>query len=111
MTENLDFAKKILDVIPSVMRAIRTEVRSFAKPELTVPQFRILNQLSISASSNRELAEWMGVTSPTMSRMVNALVDRALIERSYGRRDRRQVGLSLTTKGRKTVETIRTAVQ
>ena len=111
MPENLDFAKQILEVIPPVMREIRKEMRSLAKSDLTVPQYRILNHLSNTSSSNRDVAEWMGVTSPTMSRMINALVERSLLERAHGKKDRREVRLSLTPKGRKALEAIRAAVQ
>jgi len=94
-----DYAKLILDVIPPIMRYMKNEMRKTARPELTVPQFRILARLSLSIATNRELAEWMGVSPPTMTRMVDSLLKKKLLKKLVNSSDRRQIKLSLSDKG------------
>src|SRR5579871_2478158 len=81
-----EHAKTILDVIPGVVKELRREMRSLAQagidPSMTVPQFRVLNRLNDGPLANREIAEWMGVTAPTASRMIDVLVRRGLVDRA-----------------------------
>jgi DNA-binding MarR family transcriptional regulator len=49
--------------------------------------------------TNGELADWMGVTPPTMSRMVDALVKRKFVKRMGSVEDRRLIHLLLTPRG------------
>ncbi len=104
-------ARQILDVIPRTMRIIRTELRALAKSELTVPQFRILAHLTEGSLNNGQLADIQGVSVAAMSRMVEGLVRRELLDRSVGLTDRRQTVLALTPKGRETMDRITKAVQ
>lgn len=106
-----DSAKQILDVIPRTMRMLRTELRSYAKPELTVPQFRILVHLTEAPRNNGQLAEIQGVSVAAMSRMVDGLVRRGLIERVGSTTDRRQIQLVLSDDGQRLCEKITTALQ
>jgi len=100
-------ARMLLDTIPAVMRSIREEMRSVAKGKFTVPQFRILNRLRKGAMTNRELADWMGVTAPTMSRMLEPLEAKDLLERDFNMEDRRSQNIFLTATGRREAEKIR----
>lgn len=102
-----ELAAHLLDVIPRTMNHIRSEVRGLAKPHLPVPQFRILARLSKGPANNSQLAEWMGVSLPAMSRMVDGLVKRGLVSRSRETFDRRQVQLDLTSKGKEQFQDIR----
>lgn len=94
-------AKELLEVIPRTMSIIRAELRSVAKLELTIPQFRILAHLSRGPLNNGQLAEIQGVSVAAMSRMVDSLVRRNLIKRASSKSDRRQIQLVLTTNGRR----------
>jgi DNA-binding MarR family transcriptional regulator len=98
--EDEDYVRLILEVVPQTIRSIKTEMRAAAHQELTVPQFRVFNRLSKSVTTNSELAEWMGVSAPTMSRMVDGLVKRKLVRRLVQSGDRRQVHLELTARGK-----------
>jgi DNA-binding MarR family transcriptional regulator len=51
-----------------------------------------------------ELADRMGITAPTASRAVDALVEHGLLERRTDPDDRRAVRIDLTRPGRKRVE-------
>ena len=105
-------AKDILDIVPSAMRTLRHELRSHAKTDLTVPQFRILIRLDESPATNRDIAEWMGVTAPTASRMIDALLRREFVTRAYDApTDARKVTVRLTPKGEACLANIRNEVQ
>ena len=92
-------AGMITEVIPSLMQAMRQEIRGYVKDEISVPQFRVLARLSAKPANNGELADWVGVSLPAMSRMVDLLFKRGLVERNVPSSDRRQVNISLTSKG------------
>jgi DNA-binding MarR family transcriptional regulator len=105
-------AAQVLRVIPRTMRHIRNELRTFAKSELTVPQFRILIHLSEHETlNNRQLAEIHGVSVAAMSRMADGLVRRGLVERSTSPTDRRQISLRLTAPGRVMLDRIQAGVR
>ena len=101
MPENTKLcAEKILEIVPEIMNALRTEMRQQAKFELTVPQFRVLARLNKSKTTSSDLAEWIGVSLPSISRMIEILVKRELVNRVSNPRDRREVSLELTLKGK-----------
>lgn len=95
-----DCALEILEVVPSVMRAIRSEMRKRRTPDLSVPQFRVLTYLKRRpGSSLSEVAEHIGLTAPSMSKLIDGLVERRLVNRQDASDDRRRVHLVLTEKG------------
>jgi len=107
-----DTSREILDVIPILMRVIRSEMRSQRSARLSVPQFRVL--LFISRNSGCSLlaaAEYLGLTSPTVSKMVDGLVRDHLVKRVSSSRDRRQILLNLTIQGETILEKARIATQ
>ncbi len=108
---NEENAKLILDTVPPVMRSIREEMRGVARGKFTVPQFRILNKLRKGAQTNSALAEWMGVTAPTMSRMIEPLEKKQFIIREYNPSDRRSQTLTLSASGKREAEKIRRHAQ
>lgn len=99
-----EIAKKIIENVPLVMRLLRREMRLNIKDQLTIPQFRLLLRLSHQPSSQSDLAEWLGVTAPTMSKMVDSLLKNQLVTREYVEDNRRKQKISLTTKGKKLIE-------
>lgn len=109
--KDADLSGLLLDAIPPVLRAIREAMRDVRDSRLTVPQFRVLGFVSLQSCTNKQLADWQGVSLPAMSRMVDCLVKRELLARSADTVDRRQVKLQLTKKGREEFERLRTHVQ
>jgi DNA-binding MarR family transcriptional regulator len=93
-------AALLLERIPATMRFIRSAMRTLASDDLTVPQFRVLAALSRAPSTVGMLAEHQGVSKSAMSRMVDALVKKQLIQPSREEKDRRQLWLTLTPKGK-----------
>jgi DNA-binding MarR family transcriptional regulator len=108
---NEERASLLLEVVPAMMRKIRGEMRSRSENTLTVPQFRVLNQLSRAPLSNQELASWMGVSAPTMTRMIDALVKRGLAVRKASRADARRARVECTRKGSGQAQHLRSLVQ
>ena len=98
-------ALEILEVVPSIMRAIRAEMRSRHTPDLSVPQFRVLTFLNRHpGSSLSEVADHIGLTPPSMSKIIDGLVARHLITRQDALDDRRRVHLVLTELGKTLLE-------
>ena len=98
-------ADELLAAVPAVMRFIRQEMRRNRPAGLTVPQFRALIFLSHDDDpSVSAMAEHLGLSLPAVSRMVQLLVKRGLMERQASPADRRRVSLSLTRQGRRTFQ-------
>jgi DNA-binding MarR family transcriptional regulator len=94
-------AGHILETVPLVMRTIRNEMRSHRGSDLSVPQFRVLVYLNRhEGASLSDMAEHMGLTLPSMSKMVDGLVSRRLVNRRMDPDDRRRVTLAPTALGR-----------
>ena len=97
-------AREVLEVIPQVMRVLRTEMRLNRAADLTVPQFRTLKFLDREpGSSLSAVAEHVGLALPSMSTLVEGLVARKLILRNTAPDDRRRVTLHLTAIGQSLV--------
>ena len=97
-------AREVLEVVPLVMRAIRGELRSHRRGDVSIPQFRTLLFLNGHENASlSEVAEHIGLTLPSMSRIVDILVTRGLATREAHHGDRRRITLALTTRGRTTL--------
>jgi DNA-binding MarR family transcriptional regulator len=92
-------ARELLDTVPQVMRIIRAYMRGH-RSGLTVPQFRTLCYLTdADGSSLSAAADFIGLSLPAMSRMVEGLVDKGMLKRRPCPDDRRHVRLSVTPSG------------
>src|SRR5438105_4236858 len=93
-------AAVLLDALPSVMWFVRNHMRRRRARGLSVPQFRTLVLLRRNPSAPLSaVAEHLGCSLPTASRLVTGLVSKGLISRRTGSGDRRQLALELTDKG------------
>ena len=94
-------AKLVLDGVPSVMWFVRAQMRENRTADLSVPQFRTLILLQRwPHASISHIAEHLGASLPSASRLVTGLVQRKLIRRKASKSDRRQTPLELTATGR-----------
>ncbi|HUJ75122.1 MAG TPA: MarR family transcriptional regulator [bacterium] len=94
-------AQEVLDVVPSVMRFIRAQMRG-RRADLSVAQFRCL--LYVARNDDASLgavAAHLGLTAPSTSKLVDVLERRALLARGPSGADRRRLTLSLTSAGRR----------
>jgi DNA-binding MarR family transcriptional regulator len=105
-------AQEVLEVVPQIMRAIRTEMRRHRTADLSVPQFRTLGFIDRNASASlSDAAEHIGLALPSMSKLVDGLVTRKLVTRQTDAADRRRLTLALTRSGRTALEASRAATR
>jgi len=105
-------AQEVLEVVPLIMRAIRAEMRRHRGFDLSVPQFRTLAFLNhYQGASLSDVAEFVGLTLPSMSKLMDGLVIRQLVKREISSSDRRCVTLALTPLGQATLQSAYEATQ
>lgn len=93
-------ARAVLDTVPAIIQAIRVEMRLERMHELSVPHFRTLAYIGRHPGcSLSEVAEFIGLTLPSMSVLINGLVEEGLVLRQANLIDRRRVTLTLTEAG------------
>lgn len=105
-------ARQVLETVPLVMRTVRAEMRRHRTADVSVPQFRTLNFLNHQAGASlSKVAEHIGLTLPSMSLLVEGLVERKLVSRATHATDRRRVTLTLTTHGQSVLEAAHAATR
>ena len=102
-----DCATDIMTVVPAVTRFLRAGIRCHGKPHLSLSQLRVLYFLRRrSRASLSEVADYLDVTRPTMSAMVERLVQRGLVDRISDPAERRRIILTLTPTGEAEMERV-----
>ncbi len=105
-------AQEVLEVVPVVMRTIRAELRRHRAADLSIPQFRTLAFIDRNADASlSDVAEHIGLTLPSLSKIVDGLVNRKFVTRQTARDDRRRMTLALTARGLNALETSRAATR
>ena len=105
-------ARELLDVVPIIMRTIRSEMRSYRSNELTVPLFRSLMFIERHPGvSLLDLAGHLGLTSPSVCKIVDGLVAHSMVQRQHSDTDRRKITLVLTREGQKVLDESRLNTQ
>lgn len=93
-------ARALLETAPAIVQAIRMQMRAERLHELSVPQFRTLAFIGRQPGcSLSDAAEFIGMTLPSMSVLINGLVAEGLVLRQTSLLDRRRVTLNLTEAG------------
>ena len=102
----------MLAAMPRVMWRIRREMRQNRTRGLSIPQFRTLVQIDAQPKvSLSAVAENLGASRPTASRIVGGLVKKGMIARDVCASDRRQCALRLTPAGRAVLRAGQAATQ
>jgi|YelNatPaOPRAMG01_1025707.scaffolds.fasta_scaffold20865_4 DNA-binding MarR family transcriptional regulator len=116
--ENIDVdeidecAAMILETVPLIMRVIRAERRELGGDIMPLPHFRVLAHLNRNPESSlSSLAEEIGLTLPSISKIVEALHEKGLVSRREAEQDRRYIRLSLTPEGMRTLQVARLETQ
>ena len=105
-------AAEVLESVPTVMRFIRAQMRRHRGPELSVVQFRTLLFLSRhGGASLSALAEYLGLSLPAASRLVEGLVRKSFVIRQVPLQNRRLVSLALSAWGQRTIDAARQATE
>src|SRR5580693_1341321 len=104
-------AREVMDAVPQVMWFVRREMRG-NRGGLSLAQFRTLQRIRRQPTINLSvLADHLGVSLPSASRMVTGLVEKGLLGRKGNLGDRRQMALALTRRGEGVLEAARRATQ
>lgn len=110
-TQARESARDILEIVPTVMRTVAAELR--AAGELPAPaHFGLLSILSDRPRMLTELASIQGVSLPTMSNSISAMVDRGWVKRGTpDDSDRRVIMIEVTATGRAALERVARAAE
>src|SRR5436190_544424 len=101
-TTTRECAAAVMEAIPHLMRVLRAQVRSATTPDLTIPQFRTLAFVGRNDGAMLvDVANFLALTPPSASKLVDGLFSAGLLAREQPREDRRRVALRLTEKGRR----------
>ncbi len=104
-------AREVLETAPLLVGYIRRHMRQF-RQGLSIPQFRALVKVrNEPGASLSAVAEHLGASLPTASRIVANLVSAGLMLRTSSVTDRRLVALHLSERGRAVIETAHAATQ
>ena len=112
VTTSDTIAREVLDVVPAIMRTIRAEMRSRRGSNMSVGQFRTLLYLDRNPGvSLSKVADHLGLTSPTVCKMIDGMVSGQLVNRQPSESDRRKVTIALTEEGQSILEAARSGTQ
>jgi DNA-binding MarR family transcriptional regulator len=103
-------ARELLEIVPLVMRTVAAQLR--AAGEMPAPaHFGLLSILNERPRMLTELASIQGVSLPTMSNSISAMVERGWVRRTAPESDRRVVILEATVAGRAALERVARAAE
>jgi long-chain acyl-CoA synthetase len=85
----------------TVARLGRQVEVALATIDLTTAQYRALMQLGDGAEASSSLAAKLAVSRPSVTAVVEGLVERGLVDRRHSGEDRRRVSVDLTESGRR----------
>ena len=113
MNELLDLCThELMDTAPKIMQSIRIEMRRGRGADLSIPQFRTLGFIQRNRDSSlSDLADHLGLTLPSVSKLVDGLVKGQLITRQEAAADRRRLMLVLTGNGEALLNSARATAQ
>lgn len=105
-------AHDLMETAPNIMQTIRGEMRRGHGTDLSIPQFRALRFIQRNPDSSlSDLASHLGLTPPSVSKLVDGLVKQELIVRQESFDDRRRLMLVLTHNGESIINTARASAQ
>lgn len=98
----LPFVNDLAPAVRTLARLARLLERSCA--DLTLPQYRILAMVSGGDERASHLAERLALAKPTITAVVDGLVERGLVSRSAVDGDRRAARIQVTPDGRRALK-------
>jgi DNA-binding MarR family transcriptional regulator len=105
-------AHELMDTAPKIFQSIRVEMRRGRGADLSIPQFRTLGFVQRNPDSSlSDLADHLGLTLPSVSKLVDGLVKQKLINRQEATTDRRRLTLMLTKNGESIVNSAQVSAQ
>jgi len=112
---SVDVAAAVLNAAQLVLRLARVEVRRQHPVNLSLTQLRALDYLSANPDTSLSAAaDYVGLTLPSTSVLIDGLVRRGLVARLAASGDRRRLRLRVTAAGkaalRKVLDAARAAI-
>jgi DNA-binding MarR family transcriptional regulator len=105
-------AHQLMDTAPQILQSIRGEMRRGRSSDISIPQFRTMRFIQRNPDSSlSDLAEHLGLTLPSASKLVDGLVKQKLVTRKESAADRRRVTLMLTQIGTSIVDSARASAR
>ncbi|PTX99929.1 MarR family transcriptional regulator [Verrucomicrobia bacterium LW23] len=104
--DNTHLAEELADILALLQRSFLVELSTEVnKGNISIPQYTLLGFLNQSSGLNMsQLADLMRHTTPATTGLVDRLVDSGLVERFSHPKDRRQVLVRISNRGRELVE-------
>lgn len=101
--------EKIAGSISRLQRKMRAKLSNeLSQGEITIPQYHILEHLNDRGETTmREIADYLFVTPPAVTGLVDKLVKMQLVKRDFSSSDRRIIIISLTPKGNTVISKIK----
>jgi len=101
-----------MDTAPQILQSIRVEMRRGRSSDISIPQFRTMRFIQRNPDSSlSDLAEHLGLTLPSASKLVDGLVKQKLVTRKESAADRRRLTLMLTQTGTSIVDSARASAR
>lgn len=100
------FGRQMVTLLPQLIRGFaRHESNYLSRGKITLPQLWVLEYLSRKGTGcpMNEIAQFLSVSRPAMTGMVDRLIAQGLVRREGDAKDRRIVRISMTPKGQKTI--------
>ena len=102
------FGDRMIELLPQLIRGLaQYEHNYLSRGEITLPQLWVLEYLSRQGDSpmNR-LAQFLKISRPAATGLVDRLIVQRLVRREGDREDRRVVRITITPKGKQTIASI-----
>jgi DNA-binding MarR family transcriptional regulator len=84
---------------------------ALAALDLSPAQYRMLVQIARGTDASSSLAQKLAVSAPSVTAVVDGLVQRGAVERAHSVEDRRRIALALTRPGRALLASAEEALQ
>jgi DNA-binding MarR family transcriptional regulator len=84
---------------------------ALAPLDLSPAQYRMLVQIARGTDASSSLAQKLAVSAPSVTTVVEGLVQRGAVERAHSVEDRRRIALALTAPGQHLLDRAETALE